>query len=64
MTLKELEKLIDEEVSKISIEPIREPQKELPATPIVKLNPVFNPVLETEEEIDEILFRAGMKPKK
>ena len=60
MTLKELEKFIDEEVSKISIS---EPQKELPITPMKQLNPVFNPVLKNEEEIDEMLFRAGMKEK-
>jgi len=60
MTLKELEKFIDEEVSKISIS---EPKKELPVTPMKQLNPVFNPVLKNEEEIDAMLFKAGMKEK-
>jgi len=60
MTLKELEKFIDEEVSKISIS---EPKKELPITPVKQIAPIFNPVLKNEDEIDEMLFKAGMKEK-
>lgn len=61
MTRQNLMKLIDDEVTKVATEPIREPIKELPKTNINKLNPVFNPVLKNEIEIDEYLFRAGMK---
>jgi hypothetical protein len=63
MTRKDLMRIIEDEVSKIAREPVREPVKELPATPANQLNPVFNPALKSEIEIDEYLFKAGMKEK-
>lgn len=54
-------KIIEDEVAKVATEPVREPEKELPKTSMNKLNPVFNPALQDEGEIDEYLFRAGMK---
>jgi hypothetical protein len=58
MTRKELEKFIDEEVSKLASEPLREPSKEIP----VKEKPQpITPALKNEIEIDEFLFKAGMK---
>ncbi len=58
MTKKELLKLIEAEVTKVANETIREPEKQLPMNP---LKQVFNPALKDEGEIDEYLFRAGMK---
>jgi len=63
MTRKDLMKLIEDEVTKVAQEPIREPIRELPQIPMSKLNPVFNPALKNEDEIDEYLFKAGMKEK-
>ncbi len=60
MTRKELEKFIEEEVSKLASTPLREPQKEIQKSPII---PKSKPVLNDETEIDEFLFRAGMKEK-
>ena len=54
-------KLIEDEVTKVAKEPIREPIIELPKMNMNNLNPVFNPALKDEGEIDEFLFRAGMK---
>ena len=56
-------KVIEDEVSKVVKEPLREPKKELPPTNMNRLNPVFNPVLKDEIEVDEYLFKAGMKEK-
>lgn len=56
-------KVIEDEVSRVVKEPMREPIKELPPTSANKINPVFNPVLKDENEIDEYLFKAGMKEK-
>lgn len=63
MTRKELEKFIDEEVAKLSETPLKEPVKELPKAPITPQMPPSKPVLNDETEIDEYLFRAGMKEK-
>ena len=60
MTRTELLKLIEDEVTKVATEPIREPVKQLPETK-VQVNPVFKPALKDEIEIDEYLFKAGMK---
>lgn len=60
MTRKDLDKLIADEVSKVVREPMREPA--LPAvtpTPIIH----FKPALQDEEEVNEFLFKAGMKEK-
>lgn len=51
-------KLIEDEVTKVASEPIREPERILPA---VKPVPIYNPALKGESEVDEYLFRAGMK---
>jgi hypothetical protein len=54
MTKAELLKMIEDEVEKTLIEPIREPE----------IRPVFSvpkPALKTEDEVDEYLFRAGNK---
>lgn len=57
MTKKDLIKAIEEEVAKVANEPVREPAKE-----IIQQQPISHkPVLNNEEEIDEYLFRAGMK---
>lgn len=57
-------RIIEDEVSKIAREPMREPAKEIPPqSSMNKLNPVFNPVLKDETEIDAYLFKAGMKEK-
>ena len=58
MTRKDLDKLIEDEVSKVVREPLREP-----APPAVQPTPIihFKPALNDEQEIDEYLFRAGMK---
>jgi hypothetical protein len=63
MTRKELEKFIDEEVSKLTNETLREPAKELPKAPPVAPIIPSKPVLKDETEIDEYLFKAGMKEK-
>jgi hypothetical protein len=60
MTRKELEKFIDEEVTKLVTEPLREPTKEVPR--VQNIAPP-NPALRDESEIDEYLFKAGMKEK-
>lgn len=60
MTRKELEKFIEEEVDKLAKEPIREPIKEMPKP--ASMQPL-NPALRDENEIDEYLFKAGMKEK-
>lgn len=60
MTRKELEKFIDDEVAKLTEAPLTEPIKEVPKSPVV---PPSKPVLNDETEIDEYLFRAGMKEK-
>lgn len=59
MTKKDLLKLIETEVAKIATETMREPEKTLPEMRALKQ--VFNPALKDEGEIDEFLFRAGMK---
>lgn len=59
MTKTGLLKLIDDEVSKMVTEPIREPLKELPKS----ISKPINPALRDEDEIDEYLFKAGMKEK-
>ncbi len=61
MTRKDLMKLIDEEVTKVATEPIKEPIKEAPKPIITNPNLVINPALKDENEIDEYLFKAGMK---
>jgi hypothetical protein len=58
MTRKDLMKLIEDEVTKVASEPLREPERILPA---VKPVPIYNPALKGESEVDEYLFRAGMK---
>ena len=58
MTRTDLLKLIEKEVEKAVSEPIKEPIKERVPIPS---NPVFNPVLKNETEIDDYLFRAGNK---
>jgi hypothetical protein len=60
MTRKDLMKMIEDEVSKVAKEPIREPVKELPKIASVPKQ-TFNPALKDEGEIDEFLFKAGMK---
>jgi hypothetical protein len=58
MTRKDLDKLISDEVSKVVREPMREP-----APPAVAPTPIvhFRPALKDESEVDEYLFKAGMK---
>ncbi len=63
MTLKELKKLIEDEVAAAAAsstneinEPLREPQISRPR------RPVYKPVLKTEDEIDIALFHGGKKP--
>jgi hypothetical protein len=54
MTRNELLKMIEDEVIKTVSEPMREPET----------RPVYaqpKPVLKTEEEVDDYLFRAGQK---
>lgn len=58
MTLQELNKLIEDEVSSVVQRPfITEPEPEN-----VPHRPRYKPVLKTEDEIDEMLFWAGKKP--
>lgn len=60
MTRKDLDKLITDEVSKVVREPMREPA---PAA-VTPTPPVyFKPALNDENEVDEYLFKAGMKEK-
>jgi hypothetical protein len=58
MNKKELLELIDSEVSKVVKEPMREPQR-----PVVQAAPVKRrpPSLQHEDEIDNYLFKSGMK---
>lgn len=58
MTRKQLEKFIEEEVAKVAAEPLREPVKQVPVAPVMKRP---DPVLKNEEDVDNYLFRAGMK---
>jgi hypothetical protein len=60
MTRKELEKFIDEEVAKLADAPLREPVIEVPKSPVIIPS---KPVLTDETEVDEYLFKAGMKEK-
>lgn len=53
MTIKELNKLIEDEVSVVIREPIKEPVVQ---RPIQKQPIVYKVALTTEEEIDEALF--------
>ena len=58
MTLSELKKIIEDEVSAAISEPIREPvvqQKQ-------QKKPIYRPVLKTEDEIDDALFYGGKRP--
>ncbi len=58
MTLSELKKLIEDEVSAAIFEPLREPV-------VVRQQPkkkVYRPVLKTEDEIDDVLFYGGKRP--
>ncbi len=58
MTLSELKKLIEDEVSAAISEPLREPV-------VVRQQPkkkVYRPVLKTEDEIDDVLFYGGKRP--
>lgn len=58
MKRSELLKLIEDEVSALSKEPLREP-------PIIqKKRPPIKPALENETEIDDMFLYAGDKPKK
>jgi len=59
MTLSELNKCIEEEVSAVvqQHEVVTEPVRDQPK------RPQYKPVLKTEDEIDEMLFWAGKKPK-
>lgn len=59
MTKTELLKMIEAEVTRVATEPIREPEIKLPEVSAPKQ--MFNPALKDEGEIDEFLFRAGMK---
>jgi len=56
MTLSELKKIIEDEVSAAIAEPMREPQVARPK------KQVYRPVLKTEDEIDNALFYGGKKP--
>jgi hypothetical protein len=60
MTRKDLEKLIDTEVSKVFINlTAKEPQLKKPEATAVKIQPQVNL---TEEELDDILFYGGKRP--
>ena len=57
MTRKELNKMIEDEVAKILSEPLREPEIKVNTPVAVQKKPVnYKPALQTEEEIDEMLF--------
>jgi hypothetical protein len=56
MTISELKKLIEDEVSAAVSEPLMEPQVERPK------RPRYRPVLQNEEDIDLALFYGGKKP--
>jgi hypothetical protein len=59
MTRQELLKMIEDEVSQISRQPIKEP---IVQRPVVNKTFIINePALKTEEEFDEVLF--GKKEK-
>lgn len=55
MTKVELLKMIDDEVSQILREPIKEPGRKIVQKPTTK------PSLQNEEEVDDYFFRAGKK---
>lgn len=55
MTRKELMKLIEDEVSLVVSEPLREPQ--------VQKKPKYSTVLQNDDEIEEYLFYGGRRPK-
>ena len=52
MTRDDLHKLIEDEVSKLMREPVREPQP----PPLVQKQVMYEPTLKNEDEIDETLF--------
>lgn len=59
MKKEELLKMIEDEVIAVVREPIREPIVEpIVRTPVVKKH---DPVLKTEEEVDEVLFGKSNK---
>ncbi len=61
MTRKELMKLIEDEVTKVATEPMREPIKRLPIKNVSKINQESLRALKDEGEVDNYLFKAGMK---
>ncbi len=54
MKLFDIKKIIEDEVSRVVREPIREPE--------TKRKPKYRPVLQNEEDIDDMLFYAGDLP--
>jgi len=54
MNKRDLFKLIEDEVSAVVNEPLTEPQK--------TQKPLYKPVLQNEDDIDDILFYTGNTP--
>lgn len=57
MKREELLNIIDKAVSEVISKPVTEPQN------FKNKKPIYKPVLETEEDVDEYLFYAGNKQK-
>lgn len=54
MKVFDIKKIVEDEVSKVVKDPIREPE--------VKRQPKYRPVLQNEEDIDDMFFYAGNTP--
>jgi len=61
MNKSELLKIIEDEVSAVLREPIREPEAQQPIQPKIEKPIAPKPSLQNEEEIDDFFFRAGKK---
>ncbi len=54
MKIFDIKKIVEDEVSKVVRDPIREPE--------IKRQPKYRPVLQDEDDIDDMFFYAGNTP--
>lgn len=54
MNIKELLKIVEDEVASVVKDPLREPE--------INKKPTYRPVLQNEEDIDDMLFYTGNTP--
>ena len=54
MNIKEILKMVEDEVASVVKDPLREPE--------INKKPTYRPVLQNEEDIDDMLFYTGNTP--